>query len=73
MLISWDGDDDEVECGPDHADCAYSRAYPGAVLVRVRGLGLLRPEEFCPNKAARSLEYLAKQEAERSEKDEVRS
>ena len=42
MLIGWDGDDGEGECGPDHADCAYGRAYPGQVLVRVRGLGLLR-------------------------------
>ena len=44
---------------------------PDAV-VRLRDLGLLRPEEFCPNKAGKSLEYLAKQEAERSEKGEVR-
>ena len=36
-------------------------------------LGMLGPEEFCPNKAEKSLEYLAKQEAERSEKAEVRT
>ena len=71
MLISWDDGDGENECGPDHEDCAYNRAYPDAV-VHLRDLGLLKPEEFCPNKAEKSLEYLAKQEAERSEKDEVR-
>ena len=40
MLISWDDDDDDgaSECGPDHEDCAYSRAYPNAV-VRLPDLG----------------------------------
>ena len=71
MLISWDDGDGENECGPNHQNCIYQRAYPNAI-VHLRELGLLRPEEFCPNKAEKSLEYLAKQEAERSEKDEVR-
>ena len=70
MLISWD--EGGNECGTDHEDCVYNRAYPNAV-VRLRDLGLLKPEEFCPNKAEKSLEYLAKQEAERSEKAEVRT
>ena len=72
MLISWDTVDGENECGPDHEDCAYSRAYPN-VVVRHPDLGLLKPEEFCPKKAEKSLEFLARQEAERSEKDEVQT
>ena len=73
MLITWDAVDEDNDCGgPDHEDCAYSRAYPNAV-VRHPDLGLLKPEEFCPNKAEKSLEFLARQEAERSEKDEVQT
>ena len=55
MLISWDGDDGEDECGPDHADCAYGRAYPGQVLVRVRGLGLLRGHSHMMSASASAL------------------
>ena len=36
MLIRWD--DGENECGPDHEDCVYNRAYPNAV-VRLPELG----------------------------------
>ncbi len=57
------------ECGRNHGDCVYNRAYPDA-LVRTE-YGLLRPEEFCPNKAKRSVAFLATQLADESEREEA--
>jgi hypothetical protein len=59
------------ECGMNHSDCVYRKAYPNA-LVRC-SYGLLRPEEFCPNKAAMSVQLLALKEAKDDEKGEVKS
>ena len=58
------------ECGMNHSNCVYRKAYPNT-LVRC-SQGLLRPEEFCPNKAAMSVQLLALKEAEDDEKGEVR-
>ena len=59
-----------TECGSEHSDCIYKRAFPGR-FFRIDN-GIAWPAEyFCPNKTVHSLHQLEKAAHEQSKIHQV--
>ena len=57
------------ECGLNHTNCMYKRAYPDQLINSEHGP--LEPEMLCPNKALHSLHFLSMDAKENHDQSEV--